>query len=72
MRYCYHKLRQLSSPSQVPTVKFHCRNGEESVLLLDESAAAAATADDNEEDVTVDNNEAATISNEILDYDQIY
>ena len=85
VRYCYHKLRQLyTTTSQVPTVKYHRGNGEESVSLLNEAAAGlAAVIDQDDEvndhdnevndhdDVTVDSSQDVIVTNEILEYDQV-
>lgn len=71
VRYCYHKLRQLyTAASQVPTVKFHRGNGEESVSLLDEAAVGSAAVSDHD-DVTVDSSQDVIVTNEILEYDQV-
>ena len=71
VRYCYHKLRQLyAATSQVPTVKFHRGNGEESVSLLDEAAAGSAAVNDHD-DVNVDSSQDVTVTDEILEYDQV-
>lgn len=58
----------------MPAVKFHRGNGEESISLLDETTATTAVAATNEEinNEDIDNTEDVTLSNELLEYDQLY
>jgi len=67
IRYCYHKLRQLCAPSQVPAVQFHRGHGEESVSLLDETA----TAEEGNENANNNDNQDV-LSIELLEQDQLY
>ena len=66
IRYIYHKLRQLQTPSQTPVVQYHCNHGEESISLLDETAAASSAVTDN------DNDDNVSLSNELIENDQLY
>jgi len=62
VRYCYHKLRQLCTQTQTPAVRFHRGNGEESISLLDDEIAAVNN---------INNIQDVTLSNEILEHEQL-
>ena len=71
IRCCYRKFRQLRTLSQSPAVKYHRDNQEESVSLLDETTSASAVMTVSN-DATIIDNQDLTLSNEIIEHDQLY